>query len=123
MSDLLVVVDHVAQVVAAGVMRLAHAHRVVGQVDIAVVAEELRHGGAVAIALCSIWVLLDSYATAMKWSESRSRGCGLWMVWMSRWESCWSGGSKSRTQSRRLLHFSASDREVTSTFTFTSRLP
>ena len=54
MSDLLVVVDHVAQVVAAGVMRLAHAHRVVGQVDIAVVAEEFRHGGAVAIAWCSI---------------------------------------------------------------------
>lgn len=26
-------------------MRLAHAHRVVGEVDIAVVAEELRHGG------------------------------------------------------------------------------
>jgi len=44
MSDLLVVVDHVAQVVAAGVMRLAHAHRVVGQVDIAVVAEEFGHG-------------------------------------------------------------------------------
>jgi hypothetical protein len=37
-------------VVAAGVMRLAHAHRVVGQVDIAVVAEEFRHGGTVAIA-------------------------------------------------------------------------
>ena len=44
MSDLLVIVHHVAQVVAAGVVRLAHAHRVVGQVDIAVVAEEFRHG-------------------------------------------------------------------------------
>ena len=53
MSDLLVVVDYIAQVVAARVMRLAHAHRVVGQVDIAVVAEEFRHGGAVAIAWCS----------------------------------------------------------------------
>jgi hypothetical protein len=54
MSNLLVVVDYIAQVVAARVMRLAHAHRVVGQVDIAVVAEELRHGGAVAVACCSI---------------------------------------------------------------------
>ena len=55
MSDLLVVVDYIAQVVAARVMRLAHAHRVVGQVDIAVVAEEFRHGGAIAVACCSIW--------------------------------------------------------------------
>ena len=44
MSDLLVVVDDIAQVVATRVMRLAHAHGVVGEVDIAVVAEELRHG-------------------------------------------------------------------------------
>jgi hypothetical protein len=44
MSNLLVVVDDVAQVVATRVVRLADAHRVVGQVDIAVVAEELRHG-------------------------------------------------------------------------------
>lgn len=34
----LVVIDDVAQVVPAGVMCLAHAHRVVGEVDIAVVA-------------------------------------------------------------------------------------
>ena len=40
----LVVLDDVAQVVAAAVVGLAHAHRVVGEVDIAVVAEELRHG-------------------------------------------------------------------------------
>lgn len=44
MSDLLVVVNDVAQVVATRVMRLAHTHGVVGEVDIAVVAEELRHG-------------------------------------------------------------------------------
>ena len=44
MANLLVVVDDVAQVVAAGVVRLAHAHRVVREVDIAVVAEELGHG-------------------------------------------------------------------------------
>ena len=57
MSDLLVVVDYIAQVVAARVMRLAHAHRVVGQVDIAVVAEEFRHDGAVAVACCSVGVV------------------------------------------------------------------
>jgi hypothetical protein len=44
MSNLLVVVDDVAQVVATRVMRLAHAHGVVSEVDIAVVAEELWHG-------------------------------------------------------------------------------
>ena len=59
MSNLLVVVDYIAQVVAARVMRLAHAHRVVGQVDIAVVAEEFRHDGAVAVAVacCSVGVV------------------------------------------------------------------
>ena len=41
----MVVLDHVAEMVLAGVVRLAHAHRVVGQVDIAVVAcSELRKG-------------------------------------------------------------------------------
>lgn len=39
-TDLLVVVDDVAQVVAAAVVRLAHRHAVVRQVDIAVVAED-----------------------------------------------------------------------------------
>lgn len=39
-ADLLVVVDDVAQVVATRVVRLAHAHRVVREVDIAVVAED-----------------------------------------------------------------------------------
>lgn len=36
----LVVVDDVAQVVAAAVVGLAHAHRVMGEVDIAVIACE-----------------------------------------------------------------------------------
>jgi len=40
---LLVVGLDVAEVVAAVVVRLPHAHTVVGEVDIAVVAEELRH--------------------------------------------------------------------------------
>ncbi len=44
---LLVVGLNVAEVVAAIVMRFAHAHRVVGEVDIAVVAEELGHDDGV----------------------------------------------------------------------------
>jgi hypothetical protein len=40
---LLVVGLDVAEVVAAIVMGLPHAHTVVGEVDITVVAEELRH--------------------------------------------------------------------------------
>jgi hypothetical protein len=42
---LLVVGLDVAQVVATVVVRLAHAHTIVCEVDIAVVAEELGHGG------------------------------------------------------------------------------
>jgi hypothetical protein len=40
----LVVVDDVAQVVAAAVVGFAHAHRVVGEVDVAVVAEDWEEG-------------------------------------------------------------------------------
>lgn len=36
----LVVVDHIAQVVASSVVGFAHAHRVVREIDIAVVAED-----------------------------------------------------------------------------------
>ena len=43
MSDLLVVVDDIAEMVAAGIMGFADAHGVVGEVDVAVVAEEIRH--------------------------------------------------------------------------------
>lgn len=43
--DLLVISLDVAQVVATAVVRLAHAHTVVCEVHIAVVAEELRHRG------------------------------------------------------------------------------
>lgn len=39
-ADLLVVVDDVADVVATGVVGFAHAHRVVCQVDIAIVAKD-----------------------------------------------------------------------------------
>jgi len=43
MPDLLVVVDHVSQVIPSAVVRLSYAHRVVGEVNIAVVAEIFRH--------------------------------------------------------------------------------
>ena len=45
--DLLVVLDDIAEVVAAGVVGFAHAHAVVREVDVAVVAEEFRHGDGV----------------------------------------------------------------------------
>ena len=48
MPDLLVVVDDVAQVVAAAVVCFPHAHTIVREVDVAVVAEELGHFGGVA---------------------------------------------------------------------------
>ena len=43
---MLVVVDDVAEVVAAAVVGFADAHGVVGEVDLAVVAEEFRHRGS-----------------------------------------------------------------------------
>ena len=47
MPDLLVVVDDVAQVVASAVVCFPHAHTIVREVDVAVVAEELGHVGGV----------------------------------------------------------------------------
>ena len=41
--DLFVVGLNIAQVIATGIVSLAHAHGVVGEVDIAVVAEEFWH--------------------------------------------------------------------------------
>lgn len=52
--DLLVIFHHVAQVVAAAVVGFAHAHAVVCQVDIAVVAEEFGHFGG-----CGVCVELE----------------------------------------------------------------
>lgn len=43
-TDLLVVVDNIADVVATCVVSLAHAHRVVCQVDIAIVAKDWWRG-------------------------------------------------------------------------------
>jgi hypothetical protein len=51
---LLIVCLHVAEVVAAIVVSFPHAHAVVGEVDIAVVAEELRH--SVALGILGEWV-------------------------------------------------------------------
>lgn len=71
MSDLLVVVDDVAQVVATRVVRFAHAHGVVREVDIAVVAEELRHGcGRGAWICCNVY----SVVTRLFYSARREGG-------------------------------------------------
>lgn len=43
MANLLVVFYDVSQVVSAAVVRLSHAHGVVREVDIAVIAKELGH--------------------------------------------------------------------------------
>lgn len=42
-SNLLVIIDDVSQVISTAVVGLAHAHGVVRKVDVAVVAEEFRH--------------------------------------------------------------------------------
>ena len=65
MADLLVVVDDIAQMVTAGVVCFAHAHGVVSEVDIAVVAEELRHGCVSRVARASRWVC-GGYATVLQ---------------------------------------------------------
>ena len=36
----LIVVDHVPEMISAGIMSLSYRHRVVGEVDIAIIAEE-----------------------------------------------------------------------------------
>ena len=49
MPDLLVVFHDVAEVVAPAVVGFAHAHRIVREVDVAVVAEEFGHCGGIAV--------------------------------------------------------------------------
>lgn len=44
MPYLLIVLCDVSQVVATSIMRLAHRHRVMCEIDVAVVTEEFRHG-------------------------------------------------------------------------------
>lgn len=51
MADLLVVFDDVAEVVATRIVGFAYAHRVVGKIDIAVVAEKFRHFGRLLLML------------------------------------------------------------------------
>lgn len=49
-TDLLVVIDNVAEMVATAVVGLAHAHGVVREVDIAIIAKEFWHfAGVVAM--------------------------------------------------------------------------
>lgn len=47
MSDLLIVLGHVPQMIATSVMRLAHRHGIMCEIHIAVIAEELGHLEAV----------------------------------------------------------------------------
>lgn len=54
-ANLLVVVDDVAQVVAAAVVGLAHAHAVVREVDIAVVAKDWEEGGKTLVVIAMIF--------------------------------------------------------------------
>jgi hypothetical protein len=54
-ADLLVVVDDVAEVVAPAVVCFPHAHAIVREVDVAVVAEELRHFGGGDTFLRVVW--------------------------------------------------------------------
>lgn len=58
-ADLLVVVYDIAQVVATAVVCFAHAHGVVGEVDIAVVAEELRHLECASLVPLVRWIVLS----------------------------------------------------------------
>lgn len=44
MTDLLVVVDHVSKMITTTIMGLPNAHGIMGEVDIAVIAEEFGHG-------------------------------------------------------------------------------
>lgn len=69
-ADLLVVVDDVAQVVPAAVVRLAHAHRVVRQVHVAVVAEDCWKSDM--LALCSRGLKTDGGGKG-KWTTFVSR--------------------------------------------------
>lgn len=52
-------------------MRLAHAHGVVGEVDIAVVAEELRHGCG-----CAVWICCNLYSVVTRLFYSARREGG-----------------------------------------------
>lgn len=59
--DLLVVGLNIAEVVAAVVVRLPHAHTIVGEIDIAVIAEELRHRGAAVVLKAVVWIPISTY--------------------------------------------------------------
>jgi hypothetical protein len=83
-------------VVAARVMRLAHAHGVVGEVDIAVVAEELRHGCDRGVGICrSVFSRIMRLSYSARW-EVGSVVEGV--VAEVDLELCWS--SRSRLKSK-----------------------
>lgn len=51
-TDLLIVVYDIAQVIASAVVRFPYRHGVMGEVDVAVIAEVFRHGGRLGLPLC-----------------------------------------------------------------------
>lgn len=83
MSDLLVIVDDVAHVVAAVVVSLAHAHGVVGEVDIAVVAEEFRHLAAVRPLRSLVFVFGPVSTCVRSWLVDWLRGKLAWLGWLA----------------------------------------
>lgn len=83
MSDLLVVVDDIAHVVAAVVVSLSHAHGVVGEVDIAVVAEEFRHLAAVRPLRSLVFVFGPVSTCVRSWLVGWLRGKLAWLGWLA----------------------------------------
>jgi hypothetical protein len=71
-ADLLVVVDNVAQVILSAVVRLTHAHGVVRQVDIAVVAEEFRHVGQSSVSNAIVERVMMFWSLASKALEANA---------------------------------------------------
>ena len=68
MAYLLVVVDDVAEVVAPAVVGFAHAHAVVGEVDVAVIAEEFGHFGRTkSVVLATAAVMGERIVRDEKW--------------------------------------------------------
>lgn len=75
LGDLLIVVLDIAQVVASLVMGLADAHGVMGEVDIAVIAKELRHdgGGSLCLGCRECGPAVDSGEGSVAPARSRDR--------------------------------------------------
>jgi hypothetical protein len=78
----LVVVDNVAQVVAAAVVGFAHAHRVVREVDVAVVAEDWGVSACEAQMVCEERKILTlgHFGGVVSRAVATRRGVVVWCV-------------------------------------------